>query len=92
VQTSQVNNVSNLKQLESLEVNASGHITFPSDPPNASLCRKIINNFCDTTKPSKFEEAGCAVCGALTLQTELSDLTSLDVDLSLLSTSGLGLT
>jgi len=32
-------------------------------------------------KPSTFEEAGCAVCGALTLQTKLSDLTSLNIDL-----------
>jgi hypothetical protein len=45
VQRSQVSNVSNLKQLESLEVIVSGHITFPPDPPNASLHRKIINDF-----------------------------------------------
>ena len=43
VQTSQVS--TNLKQLESLEVNGSGHVTFPPDPPNASLRRKIINDF-----------------------------------------------
>ena len=92
VQTSQVNNVLNSKQSESLEVDASGHITFPPDPPKASLRRKIINDFCDATKPSKFEEAGCAVCGELNLKTELSDLRSFNIDLCVLSTAGLGFT
>jgi len=32
------------------------------------------------------------VCGALTLQTKLSDLTSLNIDLSVLNTAGLGFT
>ena len=73
-------------------MNPSGHNIFPPDPPDASLHRKIINDFCNATKPSNFEEAGCAVCGALTLQTELSDLSSLNIDLSVLDTAGLGFT
>jgi len=68
------------------------HNVFPPDIPNASLRKKIINDFCEATKPSKFEEAGCAVCGALTLKTELSNLSSLNIDLSVLNTSGLGFT
>ena len=78
-------------QPESLGVDAPGHNSFPPDPPDASLGRKIINDFCDATKPSNFE-AGCAVCGVLTLQTELSDLSSLNIDLSVLNTAGFGFT
>ena len=91
-QKTQVNNVPDSKQPESLEVDAPGHNTFPPDPPDASLRRKIINNFSNATKPSTFEEAGCVVCGALTLQTKLSDVSSLDIDLSVLNTAGLGFT
>src|SRR5882762_6591568 len=39
---------------------------FPSTAPDKSLLRKIINGFCKDTHPSKFQEAGCAVCGLLT--------------------------
>jgi len=91
-QKTQVDNISDSKQPESLEEDAPRHNTFPPNPPDASLRRKIINNFCNATKPSTFEEAGCAVCGALTLQTKLSDLTSLNIDLSVLNTAGLGFT
>jgi len=89
---SQVNNVFDAKQPESLRVDALGHNSFPPALPDASLRREIINDFCDATKHSKFEEAGCAVCGALTLKTELSNLSSLNIDLSVLNTSGLGFT
>src|ERR1700683_4493637 len=88
----QINNISGSKQPESLEIDTHIHNTFPPAPPDSSLCRKIINDFCDATKPSKFEEAGCAVCGALTVQTELFDLGSLNIDLSVLNTAGLGFT
>jgi len=85
-------NVSYSKQPKNLEVNAPMHNTFPPTPPDASLCRKIVKDFCNATEPSKFEEAGCAVCDALILQTELSDLRSLNIDLSVLNASGLGFT
>jgi len=71
VKKSQINNISDSKQPESLEIDTHIHNTFPPAPPDASLRRNIINDFCDAIKPSKFEEAGCTVCGALTLQTEL---------------------
>ena len=69
-----------------------GHNTFPPDPPDASLPRKIIKDFCGATNPSRFEEGGCAVYGALTLKTELSELNSLNIDLNVLNTAGLGFT
>jgi hypothetical protein len=75
-----------------LEVDAPRHNTFPPNPPDATLRIKIINNFCNATKPSTFEEVGCSVCGALTLQIKLSDLTSLNIDLSVLNTAGFDFT
>ena len=92
MQKSVVNNVSDTKQPESLKMDALAHNSFPPAPPEASLCKKIINDFCNATKPSTFEEAGCAVCGELTLETELFDLNLLNIDLTVLNTSGLGFT
>jgi hypothetical protein len=65
---------------------------FPPTPPDTLLRRKIVDGFCKATAPAKFEEAGCAVCGSLTLQTELFKLNSLDIDLSVLNTTGQGFT
>ena len=45
LQRSQLNNISDSKQPESLGVDACGHNSFPPDPPDASLHRKIINDF-----------------------------------------------
>jgi len=42
---------------------------------------KINSGFCNDTHPSKFEEAGCAVCGQLVVITKLITLT--DVKCSL---------
>jgi hypothetical protein len=80
------------KLQRSLEVVEPEHNIFPPDVPDASLRKKIINDFCDAIDPSKFEEAGCAVCGALTLRTELFDLSSLNINVSVLNTTGLGFT
>ena len=71
---------------------APEHNIFPPNIPDATLRKKIINDFCEATNPSKFQEAGCAVCGALTVKTELFDLASLNIDLSVLNTAGTGLT
>jgi len=65
---------------------------FPPAPPNHSLRRKIIDGFCNATAPSKFEEAGCAVCGSLSLRSNLSELSSLHIDLSVLNAAGHGFT
>jgi hypothetical protein len=67
----------------------SEHDNFPPGVPDVSLRRKIISGFCAATHPSKFEEAGCSVCGALTLQTEILDLSLLNINLSVLNTAGL---
>ena len=42
---------------------------------------KIISGFCNDTHPSKFEEAGCAVCGQLVVMTKLTKLTDLKCSL-----------
>ena len=65
---------------------------FPPAPPDTLLCRKIIDGFCKATAPTNFEEAGCALCGSLTLQTGLSELDSVDIYLSILNATGQGFT
>src|SRR6202050_1055252 len=50
---------------------------FPPTPPDPLLRRKIIDEFCKATSPSKFEEVGCAICGSLTLQSDISEFRSL---------------
>ena len=49
---------------------------FPPSPPSKRLMHKIISGFCNDTHPSKFEEAGCAVCGQLVVITKLITLTN----------------
>jgi hypothetical protein len=46
------------------------NVQFPPSPPSNRLMHKIISGFCDDTHPSKFEEAGCAVCGQLVIMTK----------------------
>jgi len=48
---------------------------FPPSPPSNRLMHKIISRFCDDTRPDKFEEAGCAVCGQLVILSDLTKLT-----------------
>jgi len=83
---------SDSKSSNFLEVIEPEHNIFPPNIPDASLHKKIINDFCEATNPSKFQEAGCAVCGALTLKTELFDLALLNIDLSVFNTAGFGFT
>jgi hypothetical protein len=68
------------------------NVDFPPTPANPLLRRKIISDFCDATSPSKFEEAGCAICGLLNPQSDLSELSSLDIDLRILNVAGRGFT
>jgi len=51
------------------------NIQFPPSPPSNHLMHKIISRFCDDTRPDKFEEAGCAVCGQLVILSDLTKLT-----------------
>jgi len=68
------------------------NVDFPPAPTNPLLKRKIIGDFCAATSPLEFEEAGCAVCGSLTLRSDLSELNSLDIDLCVLNATGHGFT
>jgi len=50
------------------------NVKFPPSPPSKCLMHKIITGFCNDTHPSKFEEAGCAVCGQLVVISHLVNL------------------
>ena len=56
------------------------NIKFPPSP-SKHLMHKIISGFCNDTHPSKFEEAGCAVCGQLVVMTKLIKLTDIKCSL-----------
>jgi len=66
--------------------------SFPPSPPSATLRKKIIKNFCEATAPSNFQEAGCAVCGALILMSNLTPIDHLNCKLDHLMAFGLGFT
>jgi hypothetical protein len=57
------------------------NVKFPPSPPSKRLMHKIISGFCSNTHPSKFEEAGCAVCGQLVVMTNLIKLTNMKCSL-----------
>ena len=57
------------------------NVKFPPSPPSKRLMHKIISGFCDDTHPSKFKEAGCAVCGQLVVMTKLVNLSDVKVSL-----------
>ena len=61
---------------------------FPPPPLSNQLQHTIISRFCDDMQFNKFEESGCAVCGKLTLLTELQKLSDLDLDLNILYQQG----
>ncbi|KIM34734.1 hypothetical protein M413DRAFT_80124, partial [Hebeloma cylindrosporum] len=52
---------------------------FPPRPASENLIHRIISGFSNDTDPSRFQEAGCAVCGQLTLLTKLKSLNKVDV-------------
>ncbi|KAJ3898324.1 hypothetical protein F5879DRAFT_775485, partial [Lentinula edodes] len=47
---------------------------FPPSPISTSHMALVIGEWCKSSSAVNFEEAGCAVCGQLTLCTELSAL------------------
>src|SRR5271168_969639 len=65
---------------------------FPPKPLSEEHSENIIKNFCEATSPPKFEEAGCAVCGQLTLKSKLVALKKITTNLHLLSHNTSGLT
>ncbi|KAJ7101103.1 hypothetical protein C8R44DRAFT_641734, partial [Mycena epipterygia] len=58
-------------------INRTADVSFPPEPASKRLLQKAAKGYCNEMKPAAFEEAGCAVCGQLTLQNDL--LCSLDV-------------
>ena len=52
---------------------------FPPDPPSMRLQHTIVSDFCKETSPNKFIEAGCAVCGKLTLESQLKYFSDTDL-------------
>ena len=73
------------------QINLS-NTTFPPLPPTKALHQKIIHDFCDATSPLHFQEAGCVICGALVLCSDLILLDDLDLKLDHLTAIGLGYT
>jgi hypothetical protein len=67
-------------------------LPFPPLPPSDTLRRAIIADFCEATGPNHFQEAGCTVCGALTLQSDLLDVNCIDHKFNILGAEGLGFT
>ena len=61
---------------------------FPPKPLSSMLQHKIISNFCNNTSLKNFEESGCAVCGKLTLLTDLQKLSELELNLDVLIQQG----
>ena len=57
------------------------NVKFPPSPPSKRLMHKIISGFCNDSHPSKFEEAGCAVCGQLVVMTRLTKLADIKCSL-----------
>jgi hypothetical protein len=58
--------------------------SFPPLPASDSLVKDIVTGFCEDTHPDVFSESGCAVCGKLTQNCYLSDLSEFKHDKSLL--------
>ena len=52
---------------------------FPPRPASDRLIHKVVSGFCQDTDPACFEEAGCAVCGQLTLLSNLKSIQDVDV-------------
>ena len=57
------------------------NVKFPPSPPSKRLMHKIITGFCNDTHPSKFEEAGCAICGQLVVMSDLIELANVKCSL-----------
>ncbi|KIK52755.1 hypothetical protein GYMLUDRAFT_179721, partial [Collybiopsis luxurians FD-317 M1] len=44
---------------------------FPPLPRSKVLVENIVNQFCQGLQPKEFEEAGCKICGQLSLKSSL---------------------
>lgn len=66
-------------------------VPFPPSPPTSSLIETIISGWCNAMSETNVTEEGCAVCGRLTLRSELLPFNENPFDLSLLDPFVLGL-
>jgi hypothetical protein len=71
---------------------AQGLNKFPPEPLSKNLTHTIASGFCKAMAPSRFVESGCAVCGRLTIKSELIKLSEIEWDLGLLARDGEGVT
>ncbi|KAJ7305399.1 hypothetical protein DFH08DRAFT_721191, partial [Mycena albidolilacea] len=60
---------------------------FPPPPASRELRHSVITEMCADFAPAAFEESGCAVCGRLTNNANLSPKDNLNVDWSLLASN-----
>ncbi|KAF9038749.1 hypothetical protein BJ165DRAFT_1352579, partial [Panaeolus papilionaceus] len=57
---------------------------FPPSPLSLLEQERIINDFCNELLPVNIEEAGCRVCGQITLIKNMIDISDRDLDMSCL--------
>ena len=58
--------------------------SFPPPPPSNKLIHQITRRFCEKTSSTSFFEVGCAICGQLTLYSNLSPISNHQLDLNIL--------
>ncbi|KAJ7111011.1 hypothetical protein C8R44DRAFT_533416, partial [Mycena epipterygia] len=61
---------------------------FPPMPPTKILHHDIITGMCEDVDPSHIEESGCAVCGQITPNTDLTPMKDLELNWELLNRPG----
>jgi len=64
-------------------------VEFPPKPADFKRLHGITKRFCEQIAPSNFIEAGCAVCGQLTLLSELTPLSEINIHLDILFQEGI---
>ncbi|KAJ7508118.1 hypothetical protein B0H11DRAFT_1660674, partial [Mycena galericulata] len=62
--------------------------TFPPEPPTIAVQDRTVREMCECFNPESIEESGCAVCGLLTPNYELTNKDDLDLDWNLLAKPG----
>jgi hypothetical protein len=65
---------------------------FPPKPLTKDLMHTVATGFCKATAPSKFVESGCAVCGQLTVMSDLIKIKDAECDFNILERNGAGVT
>jgi hypothetical protein len=63
-------------------------VSFPPSPPSKKLLHSVLTGACKEMSPDHIMEQGCAVCGKLTLNSELLNFTSKSLNLQVLYRNG----